>query len=68
MSLKLYQITGNFATDVPISNLYVANDFREAFRLAEIDGLKMLKKYVRVKAGEDTNFNENFELKGKFLN
>jgi len=68
MALKLYEIKGNFGTIEIISNLYFADDFDEAFRLAEMDGLIRMRKYVRIKAGEGFDKDDNLGLNGRFLN
>ena len=67
MTLQLYLIKGKFATNIPDVNLYIAENFSQAFNLAELDGLKQLKGYVRTRAGEDTEFDENF-VRGRYLN
>ena len=68
MALKLYEIKGNFGTIETTSNLYFADGFDEAFKLAEMDGLIRMRKYVRIKAGEGFDKDDNLGLNGRFLN
>ena len=68
MALKLYEIKGNFGTIETTSNLYFADGFDEAFKLAEMDGLIRMRKYVRTKAGDGFDKGDNLGLNGRFLN
>ncbi len=66
MTLMLYEITRNFGALEETSRLYFADNFNEMIELAKRDGLTWMRKYVRTKAEEGFDKEDNFELNGDF--